>query len=112
MILPPRPENHPRPEPSRRALSPHPRRQCPQRQHFAPPPWDRLSPQWLQIEDTLPADHRARAIDEAVDRLDLTALFASYLGVGRRSWPNAGLHHLCRLSRTSGRLSGRGRWQE
>src|SRR4051794_39294004 len=85
MILPPRPENHPRPEPSRRALSPHPRRQCPQRQHFAPPPWDRLSPQWLQIEDTLPADHRARAIDEAVDRLDLTALFASYLGVGSKA---------------------------
>jgi transposase len=85
MILPPRPENHPRPEPPRRALGPHPRRNLPDLDRFAPPPWDRLSPQWLQIEDTLPADHRARAIDEAVDQLDLTALFASYLGVGSKA---------------------------
>src|SRR3954454_18433746 len=85
MILPPRPENHPRPEPPRRALDPHPRRQRPELERFAPPPWDRLSPQWLQIEDTLPADHRARAIDEAVDQLDLSALFASSLGVGSKA---------------------------
>jgi transposase len=85
MILPPRPENHPRPEPPRRALDPHPRRECPGLERFAPPPWDRLSPQSLQIEDSLPADHRARAIDEAVDRLDLTDLFASYLGVGSKA---------------------------
>jgi transposase len=91
MILPPRPENHPRPEPPRRALdrSPapglQPRRDLPALDRFAPPPWDRLSPQWLQIEDTLPADHRARAIDEVVDQLDLTALFASYLGVGSKA---------------------------
>src|SRR4051794_20675944 len=85
MILPPRPENHPRPEPPRRAPGPHPRRNLPELDRFAPPPWDHLSPRWLQIEDTLPADHRARAIDEAVDQLDLTDLFASYLGVGSKA---------------------------
>jgi transposase len=85
MILPPRPANHSRPEPPRRALGPHPRRERPELERFAPPPWDRLSPEWLQIEDTLPADHRARAIDEAVDQLDLTALFASYAGVGSKA---------------------------
>src|SRR3954470_24936769 len=91
MILPPRPENHPRPEPSHRALAPlaaldpHPRPNRPELDRFAPPPWDRLSPQWLEIEDTLPADHRARAIAEAVDQLDLTDLFASYLGVGSKA---------------------------
>src|SRR3954452_6253220 len=91
MILPPRPESHPQPEPSRRplalpaALDPHPRPNRPELERFAPPPWDRLSPQWLQIEDTLPADHRARAIDEAVDQLELTALFGYYLGVGSKA---------------------------
>jgi transposase len=91
MILPPRPENHPRPEPPRcaldllAALDPHPRQDRPELDRFAAPPWDRQSPQWLQIEDSLPADHLARAIDEAVDRLDLTALFDSYLGVGSKA---------------------------
>jgi transposase len=91
MILPPRPENHPRPEPPCRALNPlvaldpHPRQDRPALDRFAPPPWDRLSPQWLQIEDSLAADHLARAIDEAVDQLDLTALFAAYLGVGSKA---------------------------
>src|SRR3954447_920187 len=88
MILPPRPENHPRPEPPRRALDRSatidlpPCRNRPELDRFAPPPWNRRSPQWLAIEDSLSADHRARAIDEAVDRLDLTDLFDSYLGVG------------------------------
>jgi transposase len=91
MILPPRSQNHPRPESPRHALDlpttldPAPRPNLPQRDRFAPPPWDRLSPQWLQIEDTLPADHLARVIDEAVDQLDLTALFASYAGVGSKA---------------------------
>jgi hypothetical protein len=91
MILPPRPENHPRPEPPRHALDlpaaldPHPRRNRPELDRFAPTPWDRLSPQWLQIEDTLPADHLARALDEAVNQLDLTAWFASYAGVGSKA---------------------------
>jgi transposase len=37
------------------------------------------------MEDALDADHRARAIDEAVDQLDLTDLFASYGGVGSQA---------------------------
>jgi transposase len=91
MILPPRPENHPRPAPPRRAidlsaaLAPSPGRNLSELDHFLSPPWDRLSPDWLQIEDSLPADHLARALDEAVDQLDLTALFASYAGVGSKA---------------------------
>src|SRR3954451_20686674 len=91
MILPPQPEDHPRPAPSRRVsdllavLCPPPDRNRPELQRFAPPPWDRSSPQWLEIEDSLPADHLARVIDEAVDRLDLTPLFASYAGVGSKA---------------------------
>src|SRR4051794_12752532 len=88
MILPPRPEDHPRPVPPldrSAAPGPQPRRDLPAPERFAPPPWDRTSPQWLEIDDSLPADHRARAIDEAVDRLDLTALFDSYLGVGSKA---------------------------
>src|SRR3954449_4190296 len=85
MILPPRPEDHPRPVPPldrSAAPGPQPRRDLPAPERFAPPPWDRTSPQWLESDDSLSADHRARAIDEAVDRLDLTDLFDSYLGVG------------------------------
>jgi transposase len=91
MILPPRSQNCPRPESPRRALDlpsmldPASCPNLPPRHRFAPPPWDRHSSQWLQIEDTLPADHLARAIDEAVNQLDLTALFASYAGVGSQA---------------------------
>jgi transposase len=93
MILPPRPQNQPQPTRRARALAaaldPPPPRIVPQPERFAPPPWDRHSLQWLAIEDDLPADHRARAIDAAVDQLDLTALFASYAGVGSKAhWPD------------------------
>src|SRR5262249_44936164 len=88
MILPPRHQNHRRLDPASSqsdlpaTVSPPPRRDYPNLDRFATPPWDRHSPEWLQIEDSLPADHRARQIDEAGDRLDLTTLFASYAGVG------------------------------
>jgi transposase len=91
MILPPPSQNHPRPEPPHRVLDPdaapdpHPHQDLPALDRFAPPPWDRTSPQWLEIEDSLPADHLARAIDEAVDQLDLTAVFDSYAGVGSKA---------------------------
>lgn len=49
---------------------------------FAPPPWDRHSPDWQRLDQKLPPDHLARQIDRAVDQLDLTALFASYGGTG------------------------------
>jgi transposase len=90
MILPPRPENHRRLDPVRprfdlsAAIVPPAPRDYPQLDRFAPRPWDHRSPEWRAIDDDLPADHLARVIDEVVDRLDLTDLFASYAGVGSR----------------------------
>lgn len=49
---------------------------------FATPPWDRNSPEWQRLDAKLPADHRARRIDQAVDGLDLTDLFNAYAGKG------------------------------
>jgi transposase len=57
-----------------------------ERQRFAPPPWDRSSPQWQDIDRRLPEDHPARLIDQAVDHLDLSALFNSYAGTGSRAY--------------------------
>ena len=91
MILPPRPQNHRPLDRSRRTLDlpvtvdPPPPQNRPELDRFAVPPWNPRSPEWLAIEDSLPADHRARAIDEAVDQLDLALLFASYLGVGSKA---------------------------
>jgi transposase len=91
MILPPRPQNQ---RPSGR---PCPKidlfatvdlplaSNLPSLDRFVAPPWDRRSPEWLQIDDALPVDHLARVIDEAVDQLDLRPLFASYAGVGSRA---------------------------
>ena len=91
MILPPRPQNHRPLDRSRCTLDlpvtvdPPPPQNRPELDRFAVPPWNPRSPEWLAIEDSLPADHRARAIDEAVDQLDLALLFASYLGVGSKA---------------------------
>jgi transposase len=88
MILPPRPESHRRLDPARPridfAAMIVPPRDYPHLDRFAAPPWDPTSPERLAIDDDLPADHLARAIDEAVDRLDLTDLFASCAGVGSK----------------------------
>ncbi len=90
MILPPRPQDDrrlDRPDPPielRAMLAPLPPRDAPDLDRFAVPPWDRQSSESLAIDDDLPADHLARAIDEAVDRLDLTDLFASYAGFGSK----------------------------
>jgi transposase len=90
MILPTRTQNHPRIDLPRPQIDlpisivPPPRDYA-NRDRFATPPWDRQSPQRLLIEDDLPADHLARAIDEAVDQLDLTSLFTSYAGVGSKA---------------------------
>jgi len=91
MILPPRPLNqrrHDRPRAQIDLLatvSPPPPSNLPALDRFAAPPWNRTSAEWIAIDDTLPADHLARLIDEAVDQLDLTPLFASYAGVGSRA---------------------------
>jgi len=91
MILPPRPQNQRQPDRPRpkidllATVGPLPPRNLPPLDRFAAPPWDRGSPEWIAIDDDLPVDHRARAIDEAVDQLDLAPLFASYLGVGSKA---------------------------
>ena len=91
MLLALRSQSHPRLDSSRHACDPRtaldrpPRRDLPPRDRFAVPPWDRHSPQWLEIEDALDADHRARAIAAAVEQLDLSNLFASYAGVGSQA---------------------------
>jgi transposase len=91
MILPPRSQNQHRAEPPRPKIDffatgrPSPPGNLPALDRFAAPPWNRSSPEWIDIDDALPADHLARVIDEAVDQLDLTPLFASYAGVGSRA---------------------------
>lgn len=52
---------------------------------FAPPPWDRTSPEWLKIDGELADDHLARLIDRGVDLLDLTPLVESYAGRGSKA---------------------------
>jgi len=36
------------------------------------PPWDQQSPAWQAVEASLPGDHVARKISDAVDELDLS----------------------------------------
>ena len=52
---------------------------------FACPAWTKNSASWRQIDAELSEDHVARQIDQAVELLDLTPLFASYLGVGKEA---------------------------
>jgi transposase len=93
MILPPRTQNQTQPPSQRRIvdlerLMRHaslPPANLPDLKAFASPPWNRLSPERLRIEDDLDANHLARFIDEAVDQLDLSALFASFAGVGSKA---------------------------
>ena len=54
-------------------------------ERFAPTPWSRESPEWQALDERLDAEHLARRVDEAVDLLDLGALFDSYCGVGRKA---------------------------
>ena len=57
------------------------------RDRFAAPPWTTESPQWQALDQRLSADHLARRIDRAVAMLDLTPLWESYLGVGKKALP-------------------------
>jgi transposase len=50
---------------------------------FAEPPWDERSDEWQIRDQQVPADHSAREVVEAMKQLDLTPLFALYLGVGK-----------------------------
>jgi transposase len=55
------------------------------RDRFALPPWSSASAEWQALDRHLPSDHLARRIASAVERLDLSPLWASYLGVGKRA---------------------------
>ncbi len=57
------------------------------RDRFVTPPWTTASEEWQAIDRHLPADHLARRIAQAVERLDLGPLWDSYLGVGNRALP-------------------------
>ena len=51
---------------------------------FADPPWNEQSAEWQIRDQQVPADHPAREVVEAMKHLDLTPLFALYLGRGSR----------------------------
>ena len=55
------------------------------RDRFATPPWTTDSEEWQALDQHLPPDHLARRIAQAVERLDLSPLWDSYLGVGKRA---------------------------
>jgi transposase len=54
---------------------------------FRTPPWHDTHPAKLDLEQRLAPDHLARIIDQAVARLDLAALRASYGGTGSAAHP-------------------------
>ena len=54
---------------------------------FRTPAWHDTHPAKLDIEQRLPPDHLARVIDQAVERLDLAALRATYAGTGSEAHP-------------------------
>ena len=49
---------------------------------FATPPWADDDPRRLELAQRLEDDHLARRIEQAVQRLDLSALWQSYAGAG------------------------------
>jgi hypothetical protein len=57
------------------------------RARFRTPPWHATDARKLDLEERLAPDHLARVIDQAVERLDLTALRATYGGTGSEAHP-------------------------
>lgn len=57
------------------------------KRRFGVPPWTVDTPQCQAIEATLPPDHLARRIEQAVGMLDLTPLYNTYTGRGRVAHP-------------------------
>jgi hypothetical protein len=49
---------------------------------FAEPPWNERSDEWQVRDRQVSADHPALEVVEAMEQLDLTPLFALYLGAG------------------------------
>ena len=56
------------------------------RRRWIKPPWTQDSPQWQDIDRDLPIDHLARQIDNLVNMLDLSELYATYQNVGSRAY--------------------------
>ena len=54
---------------------------------FREPPFDENSPQWRAWDDQLEENHRARIVEDAVNRLDGEKLKDLYRGVGSRAYP-------------------------
>jgi hypothetical protein len=50
---------------------------------FAPPPWNKRSQPWRNLDEKLPHDHLAREIRDAMPLLDLAPLYRTYRGVGK-----------------------------
>lgn len=59
------------------------------RARFQGTPWPDEHPQRLELSRRLPADHLARQVAAAVDRLDLAPLLARYAGTGTDPYPPA-----------------------
>ena len=57
------------------------------RAHWAGAPWHDQHPERLALEQRLPPEHLARCLDQAVARLDLHDLVASYGGTGSAPYP-------------------------
>jgi hypothetical protein len=64
-----------------------PRRQSGSRSPFRCSPLDEHHPEFLRLEQSLPADNPARLMPLIVSRLDLTALRTSYSGRGSLAFP-------------------------
>ena len=55
------------------------------RGRFARPPWTKKSSEWRRIDARIADGHLAHHVNQAVELLDLTPLFDSYLGVGKEA---------------------------
>ena len=53
---------------------------------FADPPWNEDSPQWQELDQELAPDHLGRLVVASIEALDLSALYASYSGVGSKPY--------------------------
>jgi transposase len=57
-----------------------------QKSVFAAPPWTEESKDWQRLDEQLPANHRARWLEQYIDSQDLSALEESYWGVGSEAY--------------------------
>jgi transposase len=74
-------------------------------QRFAELPWDEQTTRWQEIDQSLPAEHLVRQIDEAVEELKLTELYATYSGRGSKALRPDMLLRLVLYERQRGRQS-------